>query len=85
MMLTGDHMLTSIATFKELKITTKTFVSIESSEKGLIGKDEEDKEIPQDQWDQFELAINGNSLQNLIKNQPQLLSNLTVISRVSPK
>lgn len=46
MMLTGDHMLTSIATFKELKITNKPFISIEALDKSVIGKDEQDKEIP---------------------------------------
>lgn len=29
MMLTGDHLLTSIATFKELDITKKEFITME--------------------------------------------------------
>lgn len=40
MMLTGDHMLTSIATFKELKINEKQFLLLESKENYLIGKNE---------------------------------------------
>lgn len=41
-MLTGDHLLTSIATFKELKLSQKEFLTIESQENKLIGKDEKD-------------------------------------------
>lgn len=38
MMLTGDHLLTSIATFKELNIKDKEFLILECFNEEIIGK-----------------------------------------------
>ncbi len=62
MMLTGDHMLTSIATFKELKINQKPFAYLENYENKLKCKDENDFEISSEKWGEYNLAINGSSL-----------------------
>lgn len=61
-MLTGDHLLTSIATFKELKLSQKEFLTIESQENKLIGKDEKDQIISEENWKNYELCIDGYSL-----------------------
>ncbi len=85
MMLTGDHMLTSIATYKELGISQKQFLTIETKDDQLIGRDESEKIIPKENWTEYDLAINGQSLQTVIKSDLCLLKSLSVISRVSPK
>lgn len=84
--LTGDHLLTSISTYKSLNISDKEnlIIKFENGKiyyENLNGEKMENLKNLQN----FNLTISGENLNELIKVKPDLVHELKVVARVNPK
>lgn len=83
--LTGDHLLTSIQTYRSLEVSKKECLIITKKGENLIFTKIDGKEIVPKNLDDYDLTVTGKYLNELILEKPNLLKKLKVIARVNPK
>lgn len=87
-MLTGDHLLTSIATYKELGVNNKEFLTIYYHDKKIYFANQSDQKVEilnNQSLAQYNFGIDGVNLEHLVLYDNHLLEHLNVIARVDPK
>lgn len=83
--LTGDHLLTSIQTYKALEINKKPCVIAKYESDKMKVFDHDGKEVNDYNRDAYNLCISGEDFKYLINHNNELIQDLRVIARVNPK
>jgi cation-transporting ATPase 13A1 len=83
--LTGDHLLTSIQTYRALEVSKKECLIVERKEETFVYKKISGEEVEPGNFDDFDLTLTGVELKDFILEKPHLLKKLKVIARVDPK